>query len=159
MLSIPEKVKQLIVKEQIIIVGSSYKGIANVSPRTAFHIDQDGSIYWLELFKHKTFRNLQKNHWCSVAVFDKKKLVGYQLKGKATLVTDRKTKSQMTLTITDKLTRLHKQRILRQTKSHRPNIVKFSAKLIFSLNPNELSDSPLIIDANDESFKASNLQW
>jgi len=157
--SIPEKVKQLIVKEQIIIVGSSHKGIANVSPRTAFHIDQDGSIYWLEIFKHKTFRNLQKNHWCSVAVFDKKKLVGYQLKGKATLVTDRKTKSQMTLTIIDKLTRLHKQRILRQTKSRRPNIVKFSAKLVFSLNPNELADSPLIVDANDSSLRAADLQW
>ena len=157
--SIPEKVKQLIAKEQVIIVGTSRKGIANVSPRTAFHIDQDGSIYWIEIFRHKTFRNIQKNQWCSIAVFDKKKLVGYQLKGKAKLVADRKIKSEMTATIIDKLTRLHKQRILRQAKNRRPNIVKFSAKLVFSLNPNELADSPLIVDANDESLKAADLQW
>lgn len=156
---IPEKVKELIAKEQVIIVGTSHKGIPNVSPRTAFHIDQNGSIYWLEMFRHKTFRNISKNHWCSVAIFDKKKLVGYQLKGKAALLVDRKTKSQMTLTIIDRLARLHKQRILKQTKNRRTNIIKFSAKLVFSLNPNELADSPLIIDANTESLRAADLQW
>lgn len=157
--SIPDKVKQLITKENVIIVGTSQKGIVNVSPRTAFHIDLDGSIYWLEIFRHKTFRNIQKNRWCSIAVFDKKKLVGYQLKGKADLISDRKIKSQMTLTIIDKLTRLHRQRILRQAKNRRTNIVKFSAKLVFSLNPNELADSPIMVDANNESLKAADLQW
>jgi uncharacterized pyridoxamine 5'-phosphate oxidase family protein len=159
MLSIPEKAKKLIIKEQVIIVGTSQKGIVNVSPRTSFHIDQNGMIYWLEIFKHKTFRNISKNHWCSIAVYDKKKLVGYQLKGKATFVTDRKIKSQLFRTIVDKLTRLHKQRILRQIKNRRPNIVQFSAKLVFSLNPNEFADSPLIVNANDESFKAADMQW
>ena len=159
MSSTPEKVKQLIAKEQVIIVGTSHKGIPNVSPRTAFHIDQNGSIYWLEIFKHKTFRNISKNHWCSIAVFDKKKLVGYQLKGKAELLTDRKTKSHMIITIIDRLARLHKQRILKQTKNRRTNIIKFSPKLVFSWNPNELADSPLAIDANTESLRAADLQW
>lgn len=157
--SIPSKVKQLIAKEKVLIVGTSQKGIANVSPRTAFHIDQDGAIYWLELFRHKTFRNISKNPWCSVAVFDKKKLVGYQLKGKAAPVTDRKIKSQMTLAIIDRLTRLHKQRILRQAKNRRPNVIKFSPKLVFSLNPNELADTPVAVDANNESLRAADLQW
>lgn len=157
--AIPNKVKQLVTKEKVLVVGTAHKGIANVSPRTAFHIDQDGSIYWLEIFRHKTFRNISKNHWCTIAVFDKKKLIGYQLKGKAVLIADKKIKSKMTLTIVDKLTRLHRQRILRQAKNRRPNIVKFSAKLIFSLNPNELADSPIIVDANNESLRAADLQW
>jgi len=157
--SIPDKIKQLIAKERILIVGTSQKGITNVSPRTAFHIDQNGTIYWLEIFRHKTFRNISKNSWCTIAVFDKKNLTGYQLKGKATLVTDRKLRSQITMTIIDRLTRLHKQRILRQTKNRRTNIVKFSAKLVFSLNPNELADSPIIVDANNESLRAADLQW
>lgn len=157
--SIPDKVKQLIAKEKVLIVGTSHRGIANVSPRTAFHVDQNGAIYWLEIFRHKTFRNISKNYWCSIAVFDKKKLVGYQLKGKAALVTDRKIKSQMTMTIIDRLTRLHRQRILRQAKNRRPNIVKFSTNLVFSLNPNELADSPIIVAANNESLRAADLQW
>lgn len=156
---IPDKIKRLIQKEQVLIVGSSSKEICNVSPRTSFHLDQDGSIYWLELFQHKTFRNLQKNPWCSVAIFDKRKLVGYQLKGKATLVTDRKAKSEISTKIIDKLTRLHKQRILRHSKNKRLSVIKFTTKLIFSLNPNELADSPLIVDANDASLKAADMQW
>jgi nitroimidazol reductase NimA-like FMN-containing flavoprotein (pyridoxamine 5'-phosphate oxidase superfamily) len=159
MVSIPDKVIQMIRKERILLVGTSNKAICNISPRTAIHVDKDGSIYWLELFKHKTLRNLKKNPWCTVGVFDKNKLTGYQLKGKATLVSDRKTKSHVSAQIIDRLTRLHKQRILRQSTNKRPNVIKFTAKIVFSLNPNELADSPLIVDANDESFNAADMQW
>jgi hypothetical protein len=159
MLSVPDKVKQLIRKEQVLIVGSTNKEICNVSPRTTFYLDQDGSIYWLELFKHKTLRNLQKNPWCSVSVFDKKKLVGYQLKGKAAIVLDKEIRRHMTDKIIDKLTRTHKQRILRQTNNRRPNVIKFTTKIIFSLNPNELADSALVVDATDESLTAADMQW
>lgn len=158
MKSIPDKVIQLIRKERILIVGSTNKKICNVSPRTIFHLDKDGSIYWLEIFKHKTFRNLQKNPWCTVAVFDKRGLTGYQLKGKATILTNGVISERISLKIIDILTRLHKQQILAKSKI-KPSLVKFTPKIVFSLNPNELADSPLVIDANDESFKASDLQW
>lgn len=158
MKTIPDKIKKLMKKEHILIVGSSSNRICNVSPRISFHLDQDGSIYWLEMFKHKTFRNLQKNPWCTIAVFDKKKLVGYQLKGKATIVTDGQIKKRVSMQIIDILTRLHRQRILAKSKK-RPSLVKFTPKIVFSLNPNELADSPLMIDANDESLNASDLQW
>ena len=158
MKSIPDKIKKLIRKEHILIVGTSSNRICNVSPRISFHLDQDGSIYWLEMFKHKTFRNLQKNPWCTVAVFDKKKLVGYQLKGKATIITDGQIKKRISIQIIDVLTRLHKQKIFAKSK-RKPSLVKFTPKIVFSLNPNELADSPLMVDANDESLKASDLQW
>lgn len=159
MVLIPDKVAQMIRRQKIIIVGSTNKKICNISPRTAFHVDQDRSLYWLELFRHKTLRNLQKNPWCTVAVFDKNKLAGYQLKGNAAVVSDRKLKKEMSAKIIDKLTRMHKQRILNQAKSKKPTLVKFSARLVFSLNPNELADSPLAVDADDESLKAADMQW
>ncbi|MEW6043126.1 MAG: pyridoxamine 5'-phosphate oxidase family protein [Thermoproteota archaeon] len=159
MVLIPDKVAQMIRDQKIIIVGSTNKKICNISPRTAFHVDQDGSLYWLELFRHKTLRNLQKNPWCTIAVFDKNKLAGYQLKGNATVVADRKLRKEISAKITDKLTRMHKQRILRQAKSKKPNLVKFNARLVFSLNPNELADSPLVIDADYKSLKAADMQW
>ncbi|HEX9846598.1 MAG TPA: pyridoxamine 5'-phosphate oxidase family protein [Candidatus Nitrosotenuis sp.] len=158
MVLVPDKVKKLIQKEQILVVGSSDKtGISNVSPRTTYYLGTDGSIYWLELFKHKTYRNFQKNPWCSIAVFDKKRLVGYQLKGKATIVTDKKSKNEIVIKIVDKLTRLHRQRILKQNK--KPNLVKFTPNIVYSLNPNELTDSPLVLDATDESLNTANMQW
>jgi uncharacterized pyridoxamine 5'-phosphate oxidase family protein len=158
MVLVPDKIKHLIRKEQILIVGSSNKtGICNVSPRTTFYFGKDGSIYWLELFEHKTYRNFQKNPWCSVAVFDKKRLVGYQLKGKAKTVTDKKLKNEITIKIIDKLTRLHRTRILKQNK--KPNLVKFTASIIYSLNPNELTDSPLVLDATDDVLNTANIQW
>lgn len=160
MVAIPSNVKQMIQRQQIIIVGSADKsGLSNVSPRTSFYLDQDDSIYWLELFKHKTFRNFQNNPWCSIAVFDKKKLSGYQLKGKIKIVPNKKTKQEITIKIMDKLTRLHKQRILKHTNNKIPNVIKFTAQIIYSLNPNELADSPLELDANNESMKAANMQW
>ncbi|HXG74264.1 MAG TPA: pyridoxamine 5'-phosphate oxidase family protein [Candidatus Nitrosotenuis sp.] len=157
MVRIPDKVTQMMRRQKIIIVGSTNKKICNISPRTAFHVDQDGSLYWLELFRHKTLRNLQKNSWCAVAVFDKNKLDGYQLKGNATVVLDRKLKKEMSAKIIDKLTRMHKQRILKGAK--KPNLVKFNTRLVFSLNPNELADSPLAVDADVESLKAADMQW
>ncbi|MBI5377987.1 MAG: pyridoxamine 5'-phosphate oxidase family protein [Thaumarchaeota archaeon] len=160
MVTTSSKIKQMIQRQQIIIVGSADKsGLSNVSPRTSFYIDQDGSIYWLELFKHKTFRNFQKNSWCSVAIFDKKKLSGYQLKGKIKIISDKKTKQEITIKIIDKLTRLHRQRILKYTNNKIPNVIKFTTKVVYSLNPNELADSPLELDANNESMKAANMQW
>ncbi|TBR06897.1 MAG: pyridoxamine 5'-phosphate oxidase family protein [Candidatus Nitrosotenuis sp.] len=157
---ISSKVKQMIQRQQIIIVGSADKsGLSNVSPRTSFYVDQDGSIYWLELFKHKTFRNFQKNSWCSIAIFDKKKLSGYQLKGKIKIISDKKTKQEITIKIIDKLTRLHRQRVLKYTNDKIPNVIKFTTKIVYSLNPNELADSPLELDADNESMKSSNMQW
>jgi len=158
--AIPSKVKQMIQKQQIIIVGSADKsGLPNVSPRTSFYLDQDDSIYWLELFKHKTFRNLQKNSWCSVAIFEKKKLTGYQIKGKIKIVSDKKTKQEITIRIIDKLTRLHKQRILKHANNKTVNVIKFTAQILYSLNPNEFADSPLKLDASNESLKIANMQW
>lgn len=158
MVLIPDKITQLIRKENVLVVGSSDdKGLCNVSPRTTFLLDFDGSIYWLELFKHKTYRNLQKNPWCSIAIFDKKKITGYQIKGKVAIVKDSKLRSEVSMKIIDRLTRQHRQRILGENK--RPSLVKFTPKIVYSLNPNELADSPLGIEATNESLNAADMNW
>lgn len=153
---IPDKVKQLIRKEGVFVVATASKsGICNASPRTSFFLDPDGSIYWLELFKHKTYCNLQKNPWCSIAAFDKKRLGGYQIKGKVALVGG-KEQSAITTKIIDRLTRQHKQIILRQKN---PLLAKFTPKIFYTLNPNEIAASPLGIEATQESLNAADMQW
>lgn len=153
---VSENVKRLIQKEGLFVVGTSdKKGISNLSPRTAYFLSTSGEIYWLELFKHKTYHNIKSNPWCSIAVFDKRRLGGYQIKGTAGLVKDKKSKEDITVRIIDRLTRQHKQRIIKATK--KPGLVRFTPKILYSLNPNEMASAPLEMKATKESLSASNM--
>ncbi len=89
MVSIPEDVKKMIREQQVIIVGTAdHTGLTNISPRSTFHV-RDDEIYWFELFKHKSYYNFKQNPWVSVAIFDTKKLSGYQMKGNVSVVDDK----------------------------------------------------------------------
>ncbi|SVB53980.1 uncharacterized protein METZ01_LOCUS206834, partial [marine metagenome] len=125
MLKIPHHVKKIFLEQQMIVVSSVDQNlIPNISPRTAFTITDD-AIYWIELFRHKSFKNFQFSDWISVASFDKEKLKGFQLKGKVTMLQDEEKKKNVSLQIIDKLTRLHKERILKQLGNKVPTIASF----------------------------------
>jgi len=131
----------------IVVSSVDENGMPNISPRTTFTITDD-VIYWIELFRHKSFENFQNSDWISVASFDKEKLKGYQLKGKVTMLQDEEKKKNISLQIIDKLTRLHKERILKQLGNKVPTIASFKPFIIYSSNPVELTDIPLIIGAD-----------
>ena len=137
----------------IVVSSVDENNMPNISPRTTFTITDD-VIYWIELFRHKSFENFQNSDWISVASFDKEKLKGYQLKGKVTMLQDEEKKKNISLQIIDKLTRLHKERILKQLENKVPTIASFKPFIIYSSNPVELTDIPLIIGADPaiESF-------
>ena len=137
----------------IVVSSVDENGMPNISPRTTFTITDD-VIYLIELFRHKSFENFQNSDWISVASFDKEKLKGYQLKGKVTMLQDEEKKKNISLQIIDKLTRLHKERILKQLENKVPTIASFKPFIIYSSNPVELTDIPLIIGADPaiESF-------
>ncbi len=140
----------MILDQQMIIVASVDKnGISNISPRTTFTIIDD-IIYWIELFRHKSLKNFQDNDWVSVALFDQKNLEGFQLKGKVVMLDDEKKRKNISLRIIDKLTRLHKQRILKQLGIKIPNIASFKPVIVYSSSPVEAADIPLVIDSDPE---------
>ncbi len=128
----------------IVVSSVDENSIPNISPRTTFTITDD-AIYWIELFRHKSFKNFQFSDWISVASFDKEKLKGFQLKGKVTMLQDEEKKKNVSLQIIDKLTRLHKERILKQLGNKVPTITSFKPFIIYSSNPVELTDIPMII--------------
>jgi len=121
----------------------------NISPRTMFTITDD-VIYWIELFRHKSFKNFQDNDWVSIATFAKENLEGFQLKGRVAMLHDKKKREGISLRITDKLTRLHKKRILEQVGNKVPNIVSFKPVVVYSSSPVEAADIPLVVDAEPE---------
>ena len=150
MVKIPNHVKEMILDQQMIVVASVDKnGISNISPRTTFTITDD-IIYWIELFRHKSFVNFQYNNWVSIAVFDKENLEGFQLKGRVAMLHDKKKREGISLRITDKLTRLHKKRILEQVGNKVPNIVSFKPVIVYSSSPVVGADIPLVTDADPE---------
>ena len=150
MIKIPSKVKKMILGQQMIVVASVDKnGISNISPRTTFTI-LDDIIYWIELFRHKSFVNFQDNDWVSIATFDKENLEGFQLKGRVVMLHDEKKREDISLRIIDKLTRLHKKRILEQVENKVPNIVSFKPVVVYSSSPVVAADIPLVVDAEPE---------
>ena len=80
----------------IVVSSVDENGMPNISPRTTFTITDD-VIYWIELFRHKSFENFQNSDWISVASFDKEKLKGFQLKGKVTMLQDEEKKKNISL--------------------------------------------------------------
>jgi len=148
MIKIPDEIKKMIFYQQMIIVASVDKnGITNISPRTAFTIIDD-VVYWIELFRHKSFMNFQDNDWACIASFDKLNLEGFQLKGKVVMLNDEKKRKNISLRIIDKLTRLNKERILKQLGDKIPDIVCFKPVVVYSSSPVEAADIPLVVDAD-----------
>lgn len=148
MVKLPDDVKKMILSQQMIVVGTTDDGgICNISPRTSFHLTDD-NIYWLELFKHKTFHNVSKNNWVSIAVIDKQHLSGFQLKGTVNIIKNKEKANQIQLQIVDRLTRIHKDRILKQIGKEPASVIEFKPKIVYPLNPNEVADIPLVLDAD-----------
>ena len=150
LVKIPKQVEEMILGQQMIVVASVDKnGVSNISPRTTFTI-LDDVIYWIELFRHKSLKNFQDNDWVSVATFDKENLEGFQLKGKVIMLDDEKKRKNISLRIIDKLTRLHKERILKQLGPKIPNIASFKPVIVYSSSPVEAADIPLVIDSDPD---------
>jgi len=133
----------------IVVASVDKNGISNISPRTTFTI-LDDVIYWIELFRHKSLKNFQDNDWVSVATFDKENLEGFQLKGKVIMLDDEKKRKNISLRIIDKLTRLHKERILKQLGTKIPNIASFKPVIVYSSSPVEAADIPLVTDSDPD---------
>ena len=152
MVAIPFEVQEMMRKQKVIVVGSvDLNGVANISPRTAFYFSND-AIYWLDFFKHKSQGNFKSLPWISVAVIDKKKLNGFQLKGKVDFVTDQKEKLRITDIITRSATGKTSSKIFeRLSQNKTPDVIMFRPKAIYSLSPQEESGRALVLDTDSET--------
>ena len=153
MIKIPAKVQEMFKSQKVIVVGSvDVNGLANLSPRTSFYYT-DTAVYWLDFFKHKSQGNFKSIPWVSVGVFDKKELKGYQLKGKVTFVTDAKEKARITDIITRSVTGKTSSKIFeRMSQNKTPDVIMFTPKAVYSLNPKEESGIAMVMDKDGETI-------
>ena len=153
MVTLPSEVQEMMREQKFIVVCSvDPNGVANISPRTSFYFTGD-AIYWLDFFKHKSQGNFKTIPWISVGVFDIKELKGFQMKGKVSFITNSKEKSKMTDTIARSATGKTSTKIFeRLSQNKTPDVVMFTPKALYSLNPKEESGIPLLIDTDGETI-------
>jgi hypothetical protein len=152
-ITIPSEVQEMMRKQGFIVVCSvDPNGVANISPRTSFYFTND-MIYWLDFFKHKSQGNFKIIPWISVGTFDVKELRGFQMKGKVSFVTNSKEKSKITDIIARSATGKTSTKIFERLSHNKtPEVIMFTPKAVYSLNPKEESGIPILIDTDGETI-------
>jgi len=141
MVTIPSEIKEFIEKQGIFAVGTiGANNIPNVSPRIFFRVDED-AIYWLDFFKHKSYKNIQANPWVTISVFNKDDLKGFQFRGIVSFITDEPTKSEIRESIIKRvLEKNSSEKIKKLSEKIEVQLIQFKPKVGYSLNPDEFSD-------------------
>lgn len=135
MVQIPLEVKELIESQGIFAVGSVGENkFANISPRIFFEVKEE-SIYWLDFFQHKSHSNFQVNPRVTVAVYDKKGLIGFQLKGIVSFVKNEPERTKIKDDIIQRTLCLNPSENVKRISEKEPQVILFEPKAVYSLNP------------------------
>lgn len=134
-------IKEFIEKQGIFAVGTvGENNLANVSPRIFFRVDEN-VIYWLDFFKHKSYKNIQVNPWVTIAVFNKDELKGFQFRGIVSFIIDEPKKTEIKEDIIKKvLEKNSSEKIKKLSEKNEIQVILFEPKVCYSLNPEEFSD-------------------
>jgi len=141
MVKIPNDIKEFIEEQGIFAVGTmGVNNLPNVSPRIFFRVDED-MIYWLDFFKHKSYKNIQTNPWVTISVFNKENLEGFQFRGIVSYIENELVKSEIINSIIKKtLEKNSSEKIKKLGEKKEVDLIKFEPKVCYSLNPEEFSD-------------------
>lgn len=140
MVKIPDSIKEFIENQGIFVVGTVGSGkFSNISPRIFFKVEK-GVIYWLDFFKHKSYKNMQINSHVTVSVFNKDDLEGYQFRGIVSFITDEPTKSEITKSIIERTLKTNPLPQARKLSEKDASVIQFEPKVGYSLNPERYSD-------------------
>ena len=148
MVKIPDDIKEFIEEQGVFVVGTTSGGnIVNVSPRIFFKIDED-VVYWLDFFKHKSYKNFKANPWATIAVFNKDNLKGYQFRGTVSFITDEPTKSPIKNSIVSETLERSSSQKIKSLSNQEAEVIQFEVKVCYSLNPEEYSDMSIGSDVD-----------
>lgn len=141
MIVIPREIKEFIELQGIFAVGTTgVNNIPNISPRIFFRVDEN-VIYWLDFFKHKSYKNIQANPWVTISVFNKEDLKGFQFRGIVNFIIDEPIKSEIKESIIKKtLEKNSSEKIKKLSEKIEVQVIRFEPKVCYSLNPDEFSD-------------------
>ncbi len=140
MVKIPAEIKEFIEEQGVFVVGTiGTSNLPNISPRIFFRIDND-TIYWLDFFKHKSYKNIKINPWVTIAVFNKEELKGYQFRGTVSFITDESKKTEIKNSIIKTTLDRNLSEKVKSLSNKEAELIQFEPKVCYSLNPEEYSD-------------------
>lgn len=140
MIKIPDNIREFIENQGVFVIGTIGKNnLPNVSPRIFFKIE-DGMIYWLDFFKHKSFKNMQLNPWVTISVFNKDELKGFQFRGIIDFITNEPLKSKIKNSIIEKTLEKNPSDKVKKISNKEAQIIQFKPKVYYSLDPEEYTD-------------------
>ena len=141
MVKIPNDIREFIEEQGIFVVGTmGLNNLPNVSPRIFFRVDEN-AIYWLDFFKHKSYKNIQINPWVTVSVFNKDDLKGFQFRGIVSYIENESVKLKIRESIIKKtLEKNSSEKIKKLSEKKEAQVIQFEPKVCYSLNPEEFSD-------------------
>jgi general stress protein 26 len=90
---------------------NSCKGIVKIS--------SSGLVYLLDLYRERTYENLQRNSRISVTAVDEHSFIGYCLKGKARILSDEELSSRIKKAWEDRITSRVTRRIIKNIKGEK----------------------------------------
>ena len=90
MVKLTDEIKKMIGerKDVAFIATVDAEGRPNLSCKGSFSVLDDETLWYVEGTGKKTYENLKKNPYVAVAIANREKLDGYQIKGKAELLTE-----------------------------------------------------------------------
>ena len=152
MVKIPKTIIEFIETQGIFTVGTvGGNSLPNVSPRIFFKVEED-AIYWLDFFKHKSFKNMQTNPWVTVSVFNKNELEGFQFRGIVTFITDEPIKSEIKNSIIKKTLEKNISDKVKKISQKEAQVIQFEPKVCYSLNPEEYTDMSIGSDIDSTNL-------
>lgn len=98
------------------------KGSIHNSCKGIVEIDSRGRIFLMDLYKARTFRNLQSNSRVSITSVDEHKFKGYCLKGKARIVNADELDKDILKAWEDKLTSRVSSRVLKNIRGEKGHL-------------------------------------
>ena len=158
MVAIIPDVKRMMNSQHVILVGTANdQKIPDVSPRSSFYVDND-AIYWYEIFMHKSYQNLTKNNWVSVSVVDCNEFSGYQLKGHAKIVTDKKEYFHADTRLSENLPKNHEEKVRKLILNNDTKIIQFKPLVLYSLNLADFEKAPGLLESDVDLDKLQKLE-
>jgi len=141
MVKIPNEIREFIEDQGIFVVGTvGANNLPNISPRIFFRVDEN-MIYWIDFFKHKSYKNIKVNPWVTISVFNKDELKGFQFRGIVSFITDEPRKSEIKELIVKKILEKNlSKKIKKLADKQEVQIIQFEPRVGYSLNPDEFSD-------------------
>ncbi|MFA6281011.1 MAG: pyridoxamine 5'-phosphate oxidase family protein [Candidatus Omnitrophota bacterium] len=82
-------------------------------------IEKKGKVYLIDLYKGKTFENLQKSSTISITAVDEHLFIGYTLKGKAKIVDRDKIKSHIIKAWEERVIQRISKRLIKSLKDYK----------------------------------------